>query len=325
MKRKVIAIEILFLFLFISIGNISSPLLHSENSEPLTEIKLEGNTSHFYWNTNKSCCVVAVSSPHTIYFDDIIFKFTVEINGTKETSGASIHGFFLTNGTWFGFIRFGISEEKRTGDMRYFQFDLGPFNYTYENRKTKNISGSNPIGELHLRNRTLPPGKWYFVFTGAIFDIEQDITPNISVEMNFSNECKDLHISVNEGGKMYALWYGEFDASIIISKSSTFEMMLNGRYKFHIDNTFMYSFCNWPTSQGFWRIKWVKPDGNISVLNTIIINEHYYPDIGGECIKGIGRNGDYELITNYVDYKPLLSDKDIASPVYFFGVDVKLP
>ncbi len=205
---------------------------------------------------------------------------------------------------------------------------MGKFNFTYTNRHTHNITGfSGGIYYTEPYNHTLPSGTWYFIFTGGFFDLKQDdIIVETKVWINFSEECRDLEVKTSEGGKIYALWYGEFDANVIISKAWTFEMMLNGKARFHINNTFVYAFWSWPTAQGFWKIKWIKPDGEIEKLNMIIFREYHFPDIEGECIFGTGESGEYELITSYLDYRPLIFKKHIyAFPIYFVGLDIKLP
>jgi len=327
MKRKLIAITTLSLLLFMSVGTGTSPMLHRERGKPPGEPVLGESDGdlRFQWNTNASCFAVSVFSLNSIYIDDLIYNVTREINGTQETAGASVRGFFLTNGTWFGFVGFGTGDVYRSGNTRYVHFDWGPFNYTYEDRPSYNISGRFLMGEAHLRNRTLPPGQWYFVFTSALFDLEHDVVLNKSIQINFSDRCTDLHVSTAAGGTVYALWYGEFDANLIVSKADIFEAMANGKYTFHVDNTFMYTFWDGPNSQGLWRIKWVKPDGSINTLNSVILYGNRYPDKDETCIQGMGPNGTYELVTSYVDYAPLLSATLDPSPLYFLGVDVKLP
>jgi len=330
--KKIVVAAILFIFLSISVGNAHSPFINSvRNSEFSKETLNETNCNdnlHFYGHSNNSCYVVALSSPSEIYLEDFDYRIMIFPAIKKNFSNAFFTGVFLTNGTFFSGGLGGGSESNQFGNLRYLHFKFGNLNFTYSDRMLYNVTGWQ--GEYYTEpyNHTLPPGKWYFIFTGGFFDLSQnDTLVNISVWMNFSNKCKDLNISTSEGGKIYALWYGEFDANVIISKAWRFEMMLNGKKKFHINNTFIYYFWSWPTAQGFWRVKWIKPGGEISKLNMIIFRELHFPDIAtSECERGIGGSGDYELTTSYLDYSPILFGKHIyACPIYFVGIDLKLP
>jgi len=323
--KKTIAIITLSLILFISVGTGTSPMLHPECEKQIGGHLEKSSDLQFQWNTNASCFVVSVFSFNRIYIDDIFYNTTLEVNGTHKTTWADVDGFFLTNGTWFGFVGFGAYETTYSGNLRYFHFDWGPFNYTHDNRITYNISGRYPVNQMHLQNRTLPPGKWYFVFTSAFFDLEHDIVFNRSIQMNFNDRCTDILVSTTAGGKVYALWYGEFDANLIISKSDVFETMVGGKYTFNVNNTFMYIFLRWPDSQGFWHIKWEKPDGSISKLNSVILQGYPYMQGDETCIEGMGPNGTYKLTTSYVDCKTLFPSSIYPAPIYFIGVDVKLP
>ena len=327
MSNKVYIALSLFLFLFISNGTANSPfsILQENTSFPMIEKNI--GEIHFYGQSNSSCYIVGVSSSYDISIKDFDFKIDLYIKGTKTTSHALFYGCILTNKTCTSIGLGGQSEGNKIGNLRYVYFKYGNFNFTYENRYTHNITGFAG-GEYYTEpfNHTLPAGTWYFIFTGGVFDLKQnDVIVKTKVWINFSQECRDLRIKTSEGGKIYALWYGEFDANVIISKAWTFEAMLNGRARFHINNTFVYTFWSWPAGQGFWRIKCIKPDG-VEKLNMIIIREYHFPDIAGSCISGVGGKGDYELVTSYLDYRPLLFGKHIyAHPVYFVGLDVKLP
>lgn len=285
------------------------------------------NGKQFFGENNDSIYIIKVSSPYKIYLEDFDFDMSLYIIGEKTTSLACFTGLYLTNGTWFSEGIAGTSEGAKIGNFRYSHFKFGNFEFTNDKRHTRNYTGlcgreiywepSKPI---------LPPGSWYFVFTGGVYDLrQQDILVHTKVWINFSNECQDLEIETTSGGKVYSLWYGEFDANVIYSKAWTFEAMLNGRANFHINNTFLYTFQGWPTSQGFWNVKWITPEG-INKLNMIILRRYHIPDIdfNDKCVSGIGPSGDYVLINSYLDYTPLLLGQNIACPGYFVGVDVKL-
>lgn len=283
------------------------------------------NDYYFHGKSNNSIYVVKVSSPYEFYLENLTYDTDWKVITNKPISSGRVRQIFLTNKTWFvPLMNIGGTGPFYAGNLRYFHAQLGRFEYTYENRTLYNMSGDSWSEWMRYSHLPLSPGTWYFVFTGTIFDLDQDeMLLNISVWMNFSGA--DLDISTSEGGRVYGLWFGEFDANIIVSKSHMFEMMLGGRTHFSINNTFMYTFSLEPEYQGFWRIKWNTPDG-IKRVNIIMIKRKLYcdPDSYWECIEGFGESGEYELRTSYLDYVP---DSDIpyAFPTYFIGVDVELP
>ena len=129
---------------------------------------------------------------------------------------------------------------------------------------------------------------------------------------------------------MFAMWYGEFDSNIIIS-SPIFNTMVRGKATFYINNTFLYFFPIFPSSQGVWRIKWIKP--NMKTEKEIIYFWHSRSLSIGEykCHLGIGGPGEYKLITSfwdraYIAPTILLNWKIVhSSQLFFVGLDVKLP
>lgn len=280
---------------------------------------------YFHGESNKFIYIVKVSSPYEFYLENLTYDTDWKVITNKPISPGRVRQIFLTNKTWFvPLMNIGGTGPFYAGNLRYFHVQLGRFEYTYENRTLYNKSGDSWSEWMRYPLRLpLTPGTWYFVFTGAIFDLDQhEVLLNISVWMNFSGT--DLDISTNEGGKIYGMWFGEFDANVILSKAYMFEMMLRGRINFLINNTFMYTFFCEPSYHGFWRIKWITPDG-IKKVNTIMKKGKRYcdPDSYWDCYEGFGGSGEYKLRTSYLDYVPE-GDSPYAIPLYFIGVDVEL-
>jgi len=275
--------------------------------------------------------VVAVSSPKPIHIKDFDCRMWVHPNAA--TSGAHFTAIYLTNGTYLTGSPGGASEGNKIGNLRYVHVDIGPFNISYEDRHIYNYSPNATEGMYYTDpgNRTLPSGTWYFIFAGGYFDLPQEETSvNTTVWLNFSQECGPVNVSTHEGGRIYALWYGEFDADVVVSSFGRFEMLLGGNISFHVNNTFVYGFFSYPAAQGFWRVKWIKPGGVTETLNMVIIREYHFPDVyaRGECERGLGGSGDYRLMTSSLDYTPLVKRSTrhmYAYPLYFIGLDVKLP
>jgi hypothetical protein len=291
------------------------------------QIEKTGNDDYyFHGKSNKSIYVVKVSSPYAFHLENLTYLTDWKVITNKPISPGRVRQIFLTNKTWFvPLMSIEGTGPFYAGNLRYFHAQLGRFKYTYENRTLYNMSGRgwNEWMRYPLR-LPLSPGTWYFVFTGAVFDLDQDeALLNISVWVNFSGN--DLDISTSESGKVYGLWYGEFDANVILSKAHMFEMMLRGRTHFLINNTFMYTFLLEPKYHGFWRIKWITPDG-IKKVNIIMKKGERYgdPDNYWDCYYGFGESGEYKLRTSYLDYVPN-GDIPYAFPTYFIGVDAELP
>jgi len=282
---------------------------------------------YFYGQGNKSIYIVTVSSPNIIYINNFTYQTRLGIIGVKAITGASYSKCFCTNGTEYVRLPWGEgSGSYMGGSLRYLHFKIGRFSKTYDNRTVHNRSGYVAGSTIIFTNRTFPPGRWHFIFTGGLHEISQEETLiNTSVWINFSDSCGDLEISTSEGGKVYSLWYGEFNANIIVSKADDLELMIRGRASFHINNTFMYTFGFNPSYNGFWHINWETPDG-IRKFKRIMKRGYWFDSEDDEegFIYGLDKSGDYKLSTSYLDYYPF-NNSGHFSPVSFIGIDVKLP
>lgn len=299
---------------------------NEDNAKGFTE-KARNDETHFYGESNESIYIVKVSSPNTIYLKNASLAVEQYTIGNQTTSSADFVGCFFTNTSWFGIlIGMGKSETFRMGSLRYEHYKFGRLiNYTYDNRTVYNRNNEwvTIAWMCYPWNISFDPGTWYFIFSGVVYDLDQeDVSTQWSVWMNFSEECNDLEIATYEGGKVYGLWYGEYDANVIKSKAHTSEFMFNGRAHFNIENTFIYEFLHHPMRKGFWNIRWNTPEG-IKKFNVIMTkNDWYYDEDKVEgCVYGIGGPGDYRLRTSYFDYDP---NGGWAYPPYFIGMDIVL-
>jgi len=283
--------------------------------------------THFYGESNASIYIVTVESQSDITLVDGCYTLTLRSNGTQNIDGYDFGGGWVTNGTVLvPFPKCG-DEMVFQGELRYFHIKFGKIiNYTYDKRRyqeyqhNQSIYGFGVNLDKNYTDFILPAGKWHFIFTALPFNLEQDdVLPNYKVCLNFSG---DLKISTSEGGKIYALYYPEYDANLAVSKSWTFEYMLNGKASFNIENTFVYEFMMYPRVNGFWSIKWNTPDG-IKNFNMIMIKKKlFYNENKVEgCVFGVGENGYYEFSTSSIDYDPEML---LAYAPIFFGFDVKL-
>ncbi len=295
---------------------------------------IQTDNVNFYGHSNESIYIVKVSNSYEVILDNLSFKIIEKTNGKKSSSGA----FFTSCQIYDKNIGRGleplmitcIDEYDFQVKLRYLHYKLGKkINYSYENRTLKEYDNESihsnymeyPWGPI------IPPGTWYFVFSSVIYDLDQTtVSTEWVVWMNFSGNCYGLNISTGEGGKVYGLWYAEYDANVIVSKSNMLEMVINGRAIFYIENTFFYWYSSFPIWRGFWNVNWITPDG-IEKFNMIIIRgrQFYDEDEIEGCIWGMGGSGDYELITSYIDYGRTILGIGIAYYPIFVGLDLKLP
>lgn len=341
MKKKGLAVGIILLLGVIAVvpataikinRNISLPfdeqiIINDFHHKKIVSDNVTKNVTHFYGESNASIYIVTVESQSDITLVDGYYILTLRSNGTQNIDGYDYGGGWVTNGTVLvPFIK-GGGELVRAGELRYFHIQFGKIiNYTYDKRNYQEYQHNQLVYQFGVnldKNYTdfvLPPGRWHFIFTALPFNLEQDdVLPNYKICLNFSGDVK---ISTSEGGKIYALYYPEYDTNLAVSKSWKFEYMLNGKASFNIENTFIYEFVRYPRVNGFWSIKWNTPDG-IKNFNMIMIKkELYYNENKVEgCVLGVGKNGYYEFTTNSIDYDPKMLR---AYAPIFFGFDVKL-
>ncbi len=346
-KGRIFIIILLFFMMcgFQSIGNtivqqkINDDYFSEENLQILSELRFPdyadqelktqnaGDEVNFFGQSNSSCYIVKVSSSKDIYLDNFEYDIQISLND-KRTSGACALGVFITNKSWITTGIAGGSEANFLGNLRFVHLKFGKINYTYENRIAYNRTG-NVVEKKYKEPQKpiLPPGTWYFIYFGCLYDLPQEDTiVKTSVWIDFTGDCTDLRVSSYDDGRIFDVWYGEFDANIIFSKAWRFEMMINGRARFPVNNTFIYSTRSWPFGTGFWKLKLITPD-NIYKLNMLILREYHFPDIDFDhkCMKGLeDKSGDYELQVNYIDIAPFFNKYLIAFPTYFIGLDVNL-
>jgi hypothetical protein len=292
-----------------------------QNNQPQ---KINGDDYNYFWESNTSIYVVKVTSPSEFYLKNFYYTHNWDVLTDRPISIKRYRYCYLTNNIEVEMLKgIGTGGEFDLGHLDYFHIQLGNLKLTKDNRNLSNMNDKSITDIMTYKNPLLiPSGTWYFVFVGTIFDLDQDeMVSNISLWMNFSGT--NLDISISGEGEVYGLWYGEFDANLIISRSHKFETMIGGKKQFSIEDTFIYQFTLIrPCNQGFWKMKWITPSGT-KKMSIIMKDGIRYgdPDDYNECISGIGESGEYKLSTSYLDYWTGFS---YASSIYFLGLDVKL-
>jgi len=301
-----------------------------------SEISSDG--FHFYGETSRPFYVVRVSSSNEINLTKYVRYVHQNKICNRSTRGNFYNGCLVTNKKEVT-NRGGYAHRwERTDKINYFHCEFGKnIAYTYENMPMFETFQywvtESVIDSFYI---TYPAGTWYFVWTGLIFDLEEeDVTTEMKVWMNFSGNCSDMEVEGFEVGETYYLWFGEFDSTLTISKHPDYRRMLNGRADFQVNNTFLYYFFNCPLTWwnsggggfGFWKVFWKMPNGRKT------LRMFCWP--GFEWVFrgfkmgyrrpydwkfGIGESGDYTLRTSYLDCM-----YDLTQSLFFIGFDVKLP
>ncbi len=306
---------------------------------------LSDDEYHFHDKVyDESIMIVRVSSPYEIYMNDFQYKVDFGINGEHESTKAFFYYGFVTNGSKVMILRYSLSSEIyliTQKDLRYLHVNAGSFNYTEDNRPKYMVSGWGRSGWANFPwNFSLPAGTWYFVFTGGMFDVDEDfLRINISAWLNFSSASRDLEISTFTGGKVYSLCSSDFDANLIASRrvyreadvgfdKKGFEVMLGGNARFHSNHSFFYFNSMDYYHVGFIKIRWDTPMGDLEYFSSNGLRDiKGIGDVINEsCFLNIGGPGDYELRLDYVNWKPLSFWLGGGTwPVYFIALDIELP
>lgn len=309
------------------------------------EKKLYGTTSeisndglHFYGETNRPFYVVRVTSSNGINLTKYVRYVHQNKTCDRLTRGTFYNGCLVTNKTEIENLGGYAHRWQRTDKINYFHCKFGKYiDYTYENMpKFKTFQYWVTESNLGYYDHIYPAGTWYFVWTGLIFDLEEeDVTTEMKVWMNFSGNCSDMEVAAFEVGETYYLWFGEFDSNLSISKHPDYRRMVNGKVSFQVNNTFLYYFFNYPLTWwytggggfGFWKVFLKMPQGR-KTFRMFCWNGHYWFFRGlkkgyrrpYDWRFGVGKSGDYILRTSYLDC--LYNDTE---PIYFIGFDVALP
>jgi|GEM_PF-1762835 len=304
-----------------------------------TTSEISDNGLHFYGETTRPFYVVRVSSSNEINLTKYVRYVHQNKTCNRSTRGNFYNGCLATNKKEVtnrgGYAHYW----ERTDKINYFHCKFGKnIDYTYENMpmfKTFQYWVTESIIDNYYI--TYPAGTWYFVWTGLIFDLEEnDVTTEMKVWMNFSGNCSDMEVEGFEVGETYYLWYGEFDSTLTISKHPDYRRMLNGKANFQVNNTFLYYFFICPLTWwhyhsvggfGFWKVFWKMPHGR-KTLRMFCWDGHEWVFRGfkkGYRLPydwkfGIGESGDYTLRTSYLDCMYGLSQS-----LFFIGFDVALP
>ena len=286
----------------------------------------------FYGQSNASIYIVKVTSPYDMMIEDVGCRMTISSIGEITTAGSQFMGYFLANNnkTYFSIYRATIvCEVNEIGELRYRHLKIPPFiDFTEDNRRMKTFDGE--VCSRSLMNpfdNTFTAGTWYFIFTGLLYDVPQEyISTHTKVWMNFSNNPEDIVVETYEGGEVYGVWFGEYDSNLVISRAYQTEVMCNGKMSFTVNDTFMFFFLPWIEANGFWKIKWLKPEGN-TIFRMFVNNGTWLfnPLKLFGSIYGIGGPGKYDLVIRYLDYQPeSIQGLPLAMTPYLVALDVDL-
>ena len=289
-------------------------------------VSADTNLLPFYNESNSSVYIIKVSSDHPITLLNSSMAVKQYTIGKQVTAGADFAACYYSDATSLNlFYGLGSSENFRKGELRYAHLEMAPFlNYTYDQRHLfeRENDWVTWAQIWYFRNVTFPAGTWYFIYIGVVYDLDQeDVLTTWRVWLNFSDTFDDIEISTYEGGRVYGLWYGEFESPFILSTSHKLETVIHGRKTFDIQHRFLYTVVDHPMVKGFWYLSWDTPSGKNDFTMILTENKRYYDKSKAErCLQGLGEPGQYELTTTYLDRDPV---EFWAYPVYFVGCDIE--
>ncbi len=320
-------------FLKINQNIISRDIFRKYNGfeyfDELNKSPIDKSEIFFHEQCNESIFIIKLSNPDEIILDSFVTTINITSNGIQQSTGAyviSCQVYDGINGSGLEPLWIASYDDVEIDvRLRYLQYHLGNIlNFTFDNRTLDSYDNESLFSETlwYPWSPEIPPGEWYFVFSAVFPDLEQsDFKPRWEVWMNLSGNCSNVTITTGEGGTVYGLWYGEYDANVIISKTSRLEWMINGKKSFHIKNTFFYWFEAYIWERGYFRVKWSTPYWNKSFTMLLIRGRYLYDEdnIDG-CVWGMGGSGRYDLILNYMDI-----GFDLINYPLFIGLDIELP
>jgi hypothetical protein len=286
----------------------------------------DNNLLPFHGQSNSSIYIIKVSSSHPINLLNSSMAVKQYTIGKQVTAAADFAGCYYSDETSQNLF-YGMSsgENFNEGEFRYAHLAMAPFfNYTNDQRHLYERENDWVTwGQIwYFLNVTFPPGTWYFIYAGVVFDLEQEnVLTTWKVWLNFSDTFNDIEISTYEGGRTYGLWYGEFESPFIMSTSHKLETMIHGMKTFDIKHRFLYTVVEHPKVKGFWYLRWDTPMGTYDFSMILTEHKRYYDKSKAErCLQGLGEAGQYKLTTSYMDHDPV---EFWAFPVYFVGFDIE--
>ena len=300
---------------------------------------VEDDIIEFNAESNKSIYIIKVSNPYEMRLEHLSWNISQDTIGNQRSSGAYWAGCQIYDESEYD----GLVPLMTTGNYEWntefnqlqylhLQFD-NLINYTYDNRIKKEFDNESIFSaefDYPFVDAIIPPGTWYLVFSSVIYDLDQtQVLTEQTIRIIFSGNCSELNISTAEGGKIHVFLLENYTANFIISKSNVLELMINGKKSFHVENTLFYWYTAFPMIRGFWKLKWITPNG-IKTFRLLVVRGRLFYDENSTdgSIWGKGKSGDYQILTNYLDYSRTILGRWGATPaVYpiFVGLDITLP
>jgi len=300
---------------------------------------VEDDTIEFNAKSNEPIYIIKVSNPYEMRLEHFSWNISQDTIGNQRSSGAFDASCQIYDESKYD----GLVHLMSTGDIEWstefnqlqylhLQFD-NLLNYTYDNRTKKEFDNESIFSvefDYPFVPSIIPPGTWYLVFSSVIYDLEQNqVSTEQTIRIIFSGNCSELNISTAEGGKIHVFLLEDYSANVIISKSNMLELMINGKKGFHVENTLFYWYTAFPMMRGFWKLKWITPNG-IKTFNLLVVRGRLFYDENSTdgSIWGKGISGDYQILTNYLDYSRTILGRWGATPAsypIFVGLDITLP
>lgn len=265
--------------------------------------------------------IIKFSSPEPIYIENITAKYD-----DKNITG-TMHDYF----SLMYFCRPPILFRNDVSSMgrsffNYTHFKFGDLiNYTDGLPYTYDGGGwgSSTTGPLLLYS-----GITYLIYVHGYFyepDNYSAIKWNTTINVEQDNQ---LEISSYCSDKLYAIWYGEYDANIVFHRPQI-KLMVNGKKQFTIYDNCIYDFLysdivdghDGESSNGSFKVKMNTPNGLVEYLRFVkddILFEKGYTD----SLYGLSGPGEYSFTVNYLNGQSSFEKHWNTMGEYFIVMDI---
>ena len=243
---------------------------HPMIEEVLTEgegaytIKNDGSNFSFHGVTsgeNANWYVLKFQTSTQVKINELTVKYTYR---SEDYPGVDWWGYAITNLTWTRWHAYTL--EYLNESERFFHFQSGPFNFTYNHLDT--LNNKNHSCTANWRDFGNPAGTWYLIcYDGPSVQSKIEVYFNITGNVEF--------LSTTEGNSTTVLLPEDFLGNANVKIGTKLVGVLNGKKTINVNHTFLclhYSFSSW----GFERLRYTSPSGMSGNLNCFFWDKSRY-------------------------------------------------
>ena len=260
---------------------------------------------------NTNWYIVKFYAASEIKVDELCIKYKYR---SENYNGVDWWGRIITNFTW-------TKENFATGEFmneseRFFHFEFGNFNDTYDKRDTLNKNHSRRSREW---NFYIPSGTWYLIcYTGP------SVTSKIEVYLNITGDVEFL--STSEGSNVHVLIPEDFLGNINVKIGYYAVGVLNGKTSITVNHTLL-CIHNTISGWGYEQLRCTSPTGDVKNFMRIFWKnkEIRIPDTLSSCF--FGEAGTWRFELNSIQWGGIFNEKYWwpGYGVSLFIADIELP